>query len=117
MKALVGTFNQQKALEGAFSVIVQLHRLIVYTALDQTEYSNVHPGFACLLVSCFLAASRIMPRPAAAKVVVQITFKVGETKESTQYAAIETKLPIMCSLLSRVNPATLSIQHRTTRSR
>ena len=31
MKALVGTFNQEKALVGAFSVIVQLHRLIVYS--------------------------------------------------------------------------------------
>ena len=28
MKALVGVFNQEKALVGAFSVIVQLHRLI-----------------------------------------------------------------------------------------
>ena len=28
MKALVGTFNQEKALVGAFSVIVQLHRWI-----------------------------------------------------------------------------------------
>ena len=28
MKALVGDFNQEKALVGAFSVIVQLHRLI-----------------------------------------------------------------------------------------
>ena len=34
MKALVGTFNQEKALVGAVSVIVQLHRLIVYTALQ-----------------------------------------------------------------------------------
>ena len=33
MKVLVCTFNQEKALVGAFSVIVQLHRLIVYTAL------------------------------------------------------------------------------------
>ena len=31
VKALVGTFNQEKALEGAFSVIVQLHRLIGYS--------------------------------------------------------------------------------------
>ena len=30
MKALVGAFNQEKALVGAFSVIVQLRRLIVY---------------------------------------------------------------------------------------
>ena len=29
MKALVGAFNQKKALVGAFSVIVQPHRLIV----------------------------------------------------------------------------------------
>ena len=29
MKVLVGAFNQEKALLGAFSVIVQLHRLIV----------------------------------------------------------------------------------------
>ena len=28
VKALVGTFNQEKALVGAFSVIVKLHRLI-----------------------------------------------------------------------------------------
>ena len=28
VKALVGTFNQEKALVGAVSVIVQLHRLI-----------------------------------------------------------------------------------------
>ena len=28
VKALVGTFNQEKALVGAFSVIVQLHRLL-----------------------------------------------------------------------------------------
>ena len=29
MKALVGAFNKEKALVGAFSVIVQLHRWIV----------------------------------------------------------------------------------------
>ena len=28
VKELVGAFNQEKALVGAFSVIVQLHRLI-----------------------------------------------------------------------------------------
>ena len=30
VKALVEAFNQEKALVGTFSVIVQLHRLIVY---------------------------------------------------------------------------------------
>ena len=33
VKALVGAFNQEKVLVGAFAVIVQLHRLIVFTAL------------------------------------------------------------------------------------
>ena len=31
MKAVVAAFNQEKALVGAFSVIVQLHRLIVFS--------------------------------------------------------------------------------------
>ena len=31
MKAVVAAFNQEKALVGAFFVIVQLHRLIVYS--------------------------------------------------------------------------------------
>ena len=31
MKAVVAAFNQEKALVGAFSVSVQLHRLIVYS--------------------------------------------------------------------------------------
>ena len=38
MKALVGAFNQEKALVGAFSVIVQLHRLI-----DLRRYSTCTP--------------------------------------------------------------------------
>ena len=37
MKALVGAFNQEKALVGAFSVIVQLHRLIVYSTIPDDE--------------------------------------------------------------------------------
>ena len=44
MKALVGAFNQEKALVGAFSVIVQLHRLI-----DLRHYLRVLPdGDGCL---------------------------------------------------------------------
>ena len=40
MKALVGAFNQEKALVGAFSVIVQpvLEPMEHYTALDRTLY-------------------------------------------------------------------------------
>ena len=37
MKALVGAFNQEKALVGAFYVIVQLHRLIVYNTTEGRE--------------------------------------------------------------------------------
>ena len=37
MKAVVATFNQEKALVEAFFVIVQLHRLIVYTALASMD--------------------------------------------------------------------------------
>ena len=36
MKALVGAFNQEKALVGAFSVIVQLHRLIYLKVVTDT---------------------------------------------------------------------------------
>ena len=48
MKALVGAFNQEKALVGAFSVIVQLHRLI-----DLRHYIIHHiilaPSIVCIL--------------------------------------------------------------------
>ena len=33
VKALVGTFNQDKALVGAFSVIIQLRRLIICNSI------------------------------------------------------------------------------------
>ena len=40
MKVLVGAFNQEKALVGAFSVIVQLHRLIDLLQVVQTLSSG-----------------------------------------------------------------------------
>ena len=42
MKVLVGTFNQEKALVGAFSVIVQLHRLNVNGSAAQAALQT--PG-------------------------------------------------------------------------
>ena len=45
MKAVVAAFNQEKALVGAFSVIVQLHRLIVYST------RNVKCGCCCRYVT------------------------------------------------------------------
>ena len=41
MKAVVGAFNQEKALVGAFSVIVQLRRLIVYSTTTDAEVVTV----------------------------------------------------------------------------
>ena len=35
VKAVVAAFNQEKALVGAFSVIVQLRRLIVYSTREE----------------------------------------------------------------------------------
>ena len=45
MKALVGAFNQEKALVGAFSVIVQpvVEPMDHYTALIPTLCSRLHP--------------------------------------------------------------------------
>ena len=43
VKALLAAFNQEKALVGTFSVIVQLHRLIVYsTSLDRAEQGGTN---------------------------------------------------------------------------
>ena len=41
MKALVGAFNQEKALVGAFSVIVQLHRLKSICGTSQRQHSTL----------------------------------------------------------------------------
>ena len=54
MKAVVAAFNQEKALVGAFSVIVQLHRLIVYTALTSTGtlLTTVHTNISTINILC-----------------------------------------------------------------
>ena len=44
VKVVVAAFNQEKALAGAFSVIVQLHRFIVYTALVLTVMISGYGG-------------------------------------------------------------------------
>ena len=50
MKALVGAFNQEKALVGAFSVIVQLHRWIdlrhYYYVASIMQSGHVHSAHA-----------------------------------------------------------------------
>ena len=41
MKVVVTAFNQEKTLVGAFSVIVQLHRIIVYSTNEEQWTMNV----------------------------------------------------------------------------
>ena len=43
MKAVVAAFNQEKALVGAFSVIVQLYRLIVNSSISSLILGHI-PG-------------------------------------------------------------------------
>ena len=42
MKAVVAAFNQEKALVGAFSMIVQLHQLIVYSTNYHSYIVNIN---------------------------------------------------------------------------
>ena len=71
MKALVGAFNQEKALVGAFSVIVQLHRLT-----DLRHYLQLFPCWDEILVG------------AEAGVVTSLT-AAGETRQ--QFKKVRTE--------------------------
>ena len=56
MKAVVAAFNQEKALlVGAFSVIVQLHRLIVYSTNTNHAASCPVQTICCPLPSRIIA--------------------------------------------------------------
>ena len=46
MKAVVATFNQEKALVRASSVIIQLHRLIVYSTNQDQQHRDVAAAWA-----------------------------------------------------------------------
>ena len=55
MKVLVAAFNQEKALVGAFSVIVQLHRLIVHSGSPYTPPPLLRaPHGPCMLSFHFM---------------------------------------------------------------
>ena len=62
MKALVGAFNQEKALVGAFSVIVQpvVEQMEHYTALivKQRQKVRTTPWRSCLSCACTVAGVR-----------------------------------------------------------
>ena len=47
MKAVVAAFNQEKALVGAFSVIVQLYQLIALRHYRRVEVEGPSPGLGC----------------------------------------------------------------------
>ena len=50
MKVVVASFNQEKALVGSFSVIVQFHRLIIYSTSVDVESvggADTHTGDPC----------------------------------------------------------------------
>ena len=62
VKALVGAFNQEKALVGAFSVIVQLHRLIVSQHYLDTGH-GVPLLAARLMSNCYILLHSCLLHP------------------------------------------------------
>ena len=64
MKAPVGAFNQEKALVGAFSVIVQpvLEPMDRFTALVQTHDNHSYPSFSNSIMMASLAVAAILPQ-------------------------------------------------------
>ena len=75
MKALVVAFNQEKALVGAFSVIVQLHQL---TRIQQYRPSVYH---SYLIVQHEGAAAVALARVAAAVSVARAEEDLGDGLE------------------------------------
>ena len=61
MKALVGAFNQEKALVGAFSVITNL-RTELFGALVQTHDNDSYPSFSNSIMMASLAVAAILPQ-------------------------------------------------------
>ena len=76
MNTLVGAFNQEKALVGAFSVIVQLHRLI-----DLRHY-NIPMSFDGIDPECWLVAAADEPRVKGGR---QCAVRVTARQQLAQY--------------------------------
>ena len=98
MKAQVGAFNQEKALVGAFSVIVQLHRLLVYsTTGNGTRSSAEHRCRQLRKVAAVSARPRL------------VTTALGHRAARTQ----DNKFPCNCNcgrhrVAPRGNPIVVS---------
>ena len=57
MKAVVGAFNQEKAQVGAFSVIVQLHRLIVTSTSAELLCCTHRTSFSAAIFQNFTSGT------------------------------------------------------------
>ena len=84
MKAVVAAFNQEKALVGAFSVIVQLHRLI-----DLRHYPALSGLYHCTwdsrgYLSCFSEQEECGVHLLKGKLV----FLAGEDSEGDKMGAV-----------------------------
>ena len=80
MKALIGAFNQGKGLVGAFSVIVQLHRLIVYSTAHHCSIGCIlitSRPVCCLLLLPAPLLAQLCPQPADTVHVELVTGKVS----------------------------------------
>ena len=72
MKAVVAAFNEEEALVGAFSVIVQLHRLI-----DLRHY-QAQAGSACCLCTGLVSMSIIVATVTARQINIMDSSRLAD---------------------------------------
>ena len=103
MKALVGAFNQEKALVGAFSVIIQLHRLI-----DLRHYSWKN-GRGPLESNILRAASCSSSRLADGALEISISVE-SETEHIFEYLSVSLRILTYLRLASMQGGEGLAIR-------
>ena len=94
MKAVLVAFNQEKALVGAFSVIVQLHRLIVYSTSQYLRISadtNLPPSVHWSVVSGPGSVGAAADTPPVTARRDHCTVRC--TMYSVQYSAVQCRTP------------------------
>ena len=92
MKAVVAAFNQEKALVGAFSVIVQLHQLIVYSTnsvvsgdQDTGTMTRAEPGKMFQWTLC----ARLLPD--------LVSSRSKYLMNLNKFSALENVSPLICA--------------------